>query len=427
MNKATNRRIWQMPWGYTESVIITCGIIVVGLLLQLTIGSFNFYLLAAPVNLYIGVAVLLLSVASLWIRKSPFMKWFTGVPFAVCLISALLILSLIMGLTPQVAFTENPTTIFSRLGFDNMTHSWAFVFIYFIILLSLGSLITRRLYRFRWKDYGFYLNHIGLWLVLFASGLGYADMARYVMYVREGEVEWRVYDDNNNVKELPIGIKLNDFDMEEYPPKLTVIDRQSGEPQPTHNPDYYHIDVKSPVGRLNGWDIEVEEYIHQAVRSSDSTYREVPMPGATPAVKIRAVNSNGKETSGWICGGNQAQLYMTLSLDEQQCIVMTVPEAKRFMSDIEAYTPDGAVKKGVLEVNHPLRIGNWAIYQYGYDDKAGRLSSYSSMELVYDPWITPVYIGFALIALGAISMILTGKNTKRRDEENDEPFETKNR
>ncbi|MDL2257239.1 cytochrome c biogenesis protein ResB [Bacteroidales bacterium OttesenSCG-928-I14] len=419
MEETTNRKIWQMPWGYTESIIITCGIIAVGLLLQLSIGSFNFYLLAAPVNLWVGISIIILSVASLWIGKTRFMKWFTGLPFSVSLISALLVLCLIMGLTPQVPSEAKTSSFFSRLGFDNMTHSWAFIFIYFITLLSLGCLIIRRLYRFRWKDYGFYLNHIGLWLVLFASGLGYADMARYLMYVREGEVEWRVYDENNNVKELPIGIKLNDFDMEEYPPKLTVIDRQTGESLPLNNPDFYQIDTKEPKGFLNGWTIEVEEYIHQAVRSSDSTYREVPMPGATPAIKIRAVNDQGDEKRGWVCGGNQAQLYMTLPLDEFQCIVMTVPEPKRFISDIEAFTPDGKMKKGILEVNHPLRIGSWTIYQHGYDDKAGRLSSYSGLELVYDPWVTPVYIGFILIALGSINMILTGKKTKRRDENKD--------
>lgn len=412
MKETTDRKIWQMPWGYPEGIIITCGIMVVGFLLQFAVGSFNFYLLTTPVNLWLGIIILVLSIASLWISKNRFMKWFTGAPFSVCLISALLILSLIMGLTPQTAnpIAENSATVFSRLGFDNMTHSWAFVLIYFVTLLSLGCLIVRRLHRFRLKDYGFYLNHTGLWLVLFASGLGYADMERYIMYVREGEVEWRVYDDNNHVKELPIGIKLNDFDMEEYPPKLTVIDRRSGESLPINNPDYYQIDIEAPEGHLNGWDIRVEEYIHQAVRSSDSTYREVPMPGATPAVKIRAVNSSGrKEISGWVCGGNQAQLYMTLPLDEKQCVVMTVPEPKRFMSDIEVYTSAGTIKKGILEVNHPLRIGNWTIYQYGYDDRAGKLSSYSGMELVYDPWIIPVYIGFVLIALGAIAMILKGK------------------
>lgn len=411
--------MWQTPWGYAESIAITCGIITVGFLLQLTIGGFDFYLLAAPVNLMVGAIILALCMASLGVRKSHFIKWLTGVPAAVCLISALLVLSLIMGLTPQSgsSVNENPANIFTRLGFDSMTRSWAFVLIYFTVLLSLGCLIVRRLYRFNRKDYGFYMNHIGLWLVLFASGLGYADMERYVMHVREGEMEWRVYDSNDNVRELPIAVKLNDFDMEEYIPKLAIIDRQSGISQPEHHPDYYQIDTKQTKGYLHGWDVMVEEYIHQAVRNSDSTYREVPMPGATPAVKIRAVNRiDGKETSGWICGGNQAQLYMTLPLDEQLCIVMSVPEPKRFMSDIEVYTPDGTIKKGVLEVNKPMRTGTWTIYQYGYDNQAGRLSSYSSMELVYDPWIIPVYIGFILIALGAIVMILNGRFVKQKEE-----------
>lgn len=410
--------MWQTPWGYAESIAITCGIIIVGFLLQISIGSFDFYLLSAPVNLWMGVIIIALCIASLWRSKGLFIKWFTGAPAAVCLISALLVLSLIMGLTPQLASTASgsPMNIFTRLGFDSMTCSWAFVLIYFTVLLSLGCLIARRLYCFNWKDYGFYLNHIGLWFVLSASGLGYADMEKYIIYVREGEVEWRVYDSSNHVKELPIGIKLNDFDIEEYPPKLTIIDRQSGEPQPVNNPDYYQIDTKYPKGCLNGWDILVEEYIYQAIRNSDSTYREVPMPGATPAVKIRAVNrADGEEAFGWVCGGNQAQLYMTLPLDEQLCIVMTVPEPKRFTSDIEVYTPDGTIKKGILEVNKPMRTGSWTIYQYGYDNQAGRLSSYSSMELVYDPWIIPVYIGFVLIALGAITMALNGRFIKQEN------------
>lgn len=414
------RRFWQTPWGYPESIAIVCGVVLVGFLLQLTIGSFNFFLLAAPANYILGGIMILLCSASAFFGKARFIRWFTGVPFSVSLIIGLLLLTLIMGLTPQAGdfAGENSGNVFARLGFDRMTSSWAFVLIYLVTLLSLGCLIARRLRHFRWRDYSFYLNHVGIWLTLFASGLGYADMERYVMHVREGEVEWRVYDSERSVKELPIAIKLNDFDMEEYPPKLTVIDRASGIPQPEAIPDYYQIDTETPEGYLNGWKIDVEEYIHQAVRNSDSTYREVPMPGATPAVRIRAANAGtGKKVEGWVCGGNQAQLYMTLPLDEQYCVVMSVPEPKRFTSDVEAYTPDGKTKQAVIEVNKPLRIGHWTIYQYGYDDKAGRLSSYSSMELVYDPWLIPAYIGFALIALGAIAMICSGRRIKREVKE----------
>lgn len=413
------RRIWQTPWRFSESITIVCGIVAVGFALQLTIGSFNFYLLAFPANLILGGLIILLCAAIAFFKSSKLLRWFSGVSFSVVLIIALLILSIIMGLTPQAVSIDGneSSNFFSKLGFDQMTRSWAFILTYLVLLLSLGSLVMRKLKAFKWQDYGFHLNHIGLWLVLFAAGLGYADIERYIMHVREGETEWRVYDDESNVKELPIAIQLNDFDMEEYPPKLTIIDRQSGIPQPETSPDYHQLDIKSPNGNLNGWKLVLEEYIHQAVRSSDSTYREVPMPGATPAARISMENvSTGEKLTGWVCGGNQAQLYMTLPLNEQYCVVMTVPEPKRFMSDIEVYTPDGTAKKALLEVNKPVRVGSWIVYQYGYDNQAGRLSSYSSMELVYDPWRIPVYIGFGLIALGSLVMIWNGKQLRRKYE-----------
>lgn len=411
------RRIWQAPWGFPESIIICCGIVAAGFLLQFTTGFFDFYLLAHPVNLIFGCMLAALCAGSAFAGNGNFVRWITSVPMAVCLISSLLILSLIMGLTPQAANPagQGASNLFMHLGFNEMTSSWPFVLIYLATLLSLGSLIARRLRRFDPKRFAFYLSHIGLWLVLFAAGLGYADMERYIMYVREGEVEWRVWDDDENVKELPIAIQLNDFDMEVYPPQLTVIDRESGIPQPEPKPDFFQLDTKIPAkGRLDGWEITLEAYLHQAVRNSDSTYREIPMPGASPAALIRAVNlSDGREVSGWVSSGNTAQLYMTLPLDGHRCVVMTMPEPKRFFSDIEVYRPGKDVQVGVLEVNRPMRAGSWTIYQYGYDNQAGRLSSYSSMELVHDPWVIPVYAGFALIALGAAAMIWNGRPMRK--------------
>ena len=59
-----------------------------------------------------------------------------------------------------------------------------------------------------------------------------------------------------------------------------------------------------------------------------------------------------------------------------------------------------------------MSVDNWTIYQYGYDNNAGRLSSYSSFELVYDSWIVPVYIGIIMMMVGALTMVWTGKGRK---------------
>lgn len=411
--------MWQFPWQYKESIAFVVGIIIIGFALQLTIGEFNFFLLQSPANIILGIAIILFLVLFSFARKTAFYQWFSGVHFSVTIIGGLLIFSLIMGLTPQVVrINPHDHDIFTQLGFRKVTGSWPFALIYFLTLLSLGSLIARRLIAFRKQDYAFYFNHIGLWVFLFAAGLGAADIKRYVMHVTEGEVEWRVYNENGDVLELPIAIQLNDFDMEVYSPKMVVIDRETGVPQPEDIPDYYQIDMKRPESRLNGWDIKVDEYIHNAIRNSDSTYNEVHMPGASPAALISAKNkTSGELKKGWVCSGNSAQLYMTLPLDSQYCIVMTQPEPKRFLSDINIFTEDENQAHTVLEVNKPYKMGDWTIYQYGYDNEAGRLSTYSSMELVYDPWLYPAYAGIVLLSVGSICLLWSGN--KKRKEKND--------
>ena len=413
--KINKRKMWQSPWQYKESLAFVAGIVTTGFILQLFIGPFDFFLLQYPVNLSIGVFLILLLGVLFLARKTAFHKWFSGVYFSVSLIAGLLALTLIMGLTPQlVRISPHETDIYTRLGLRQMTTSWAFVLIYFTTLLSLGALIIRRLIPFRKQDYAFYLNHIGLWILLFAAGLGAADTRRYVMHVREGETEWRVYSESKEVLELPIAIQLNDFDMEEYPPKLTVIDRESGEAQPLGEPDFFSIDEKRPKGSLIDWDIQLDQYIHQAVRNSDSTYHEVPMPGSTPAARVTAINkTTGEVSSGWVCGGNMAQLYMTLPLNEKFCIVMTQPEPKRFLSDINVFLEEGESKHTILEVNKPLRVGHWTVYQYGYDNEAGKMSTYSSLELVYDPWLYPAYAGIILLAAGSVCLLWSGNKRRR--------------
>ncbi|MDR0295276.1 MAG: cytochrome c biogenesis protein ResB [Prevotellaceae bacterium] len=413
MNQRSGR-FWQYPWCYKESVAVVSGIIVVGFILQITTMAFDFSLLKYPVNLILGFLVLLfLFIFSFW-RNRDFYKWFSGISFSVTLITALLLLALIMGLTPQTdSHLPSNASLHSILGFDRMVSSWPLVLIYFLTILSLGALIVRRIIAFQIKDYTFYLIHIGLWLILFASGLGAADRERYLMRVYEGEVEWRGLTDKNEIKELPVAIELNDFYMEVYPPSLAIIDRNTGIIQPENKPEFFAIDAQRPEGKLAGWTILFEKYIHQAVRNSDSSYHEVHMPGSSPAAKITAINSiTAAEYSGWVCSGNVAQLYMTLNLDTNYCIAMMRPEPKRFVSDIHVYRKDKEVEHALLEVNKPYRAGAWIIYQHSYDEVAGNLSNYSEMELVYDPWLPFVYTGIFLLAAGALCLIWAGNKRK---------------
>ena len=162
-----------------------------------------------------------------------------------------------------------------------------------------------------------------------------------------------------------------------------------------------------------------EKYIHDAVRNSDSTYRQIPMPGACPAVYVRVTNAAlGFDRTGWICGGNFAQLYMTMELNPQLSMVMTRPEPKLYRSDVVVYTQSGKSIPASIEVNKPLKVENWYIYQYSYDSDMGKASTTSSFELVYDPWLNWVYIGIVLFIAGSALLIWEGnKKSKLKNDD----------
>lgn len=415
------KQIWQKPWHFTETILIVAGIYLVGMMLQLTIGTFKFSNIAWPLNIMIGTVGLALVLLVSLRKRSFFFQWLAGVPFSVTLIGALLIQTIIMGFTPQIAgaLTTKPG-VFDIIGFTRMTSSWPFILTYYFTLLALFTAVINRLKTPRWKDYAFYLNHVGLLIFLFASGFGASDMKRYVMYVEERAEtpEWRVYSENKDVLELPIAITLNDFIMEEYAPKLAIIDRKTGKAIPEETPDYFQLDDKTNEAEIEGWEIHVDTFYMDAIRNSGMTYQEIHMPGSCPAAKVSLLEmKTGKKLSGWVCCGNYAQLYMPLSLNDKYSVVMTRPEAKRYASDIEVVTELGHKVAAILEVNKPLKVGDWTIYQYGYDNDAGKASMYSSFELVYDPWLNVVYVGIALCAIGSLCLFWIGYNKRKEKKQ----------
>ena len=404
-----------------KSTVFVSVIIAIGFALQLLLGEFDIRLLHAPLNIIMGAVMILSLIACSLFRKNKYYRWLSGVPLSVTLIVTIGILCIFMGLIPQVQ-TTNPHRhdIYSLIGLRSITTSWYFVLIYFFLLLSLGATIIKRLYSFKIKDYAFYFNHIGLWVLLFTAGFGAADRERYTMHVHEGKEETSAYNSNNEFKKLPMSIALNDFDIEEYPPKLVIIDINSLMMQPEKKPLFFQLDKTNNTGRLLNWNIEIQEYIHRAINKEDNEYIEAVMPGANPAAKIKATNINTGEThEGWVFYGNMMQPFVALRLNDDYSIVMTRPEPKRYVSDLNIFVYGKEEEHVILEVNKPFRSGSWMIYQYGYDNKAGRLSTYSILEIVYDPWLYGVYIGIALLAAGSVCLLWSGNKKNRKDTIND--------
>jgi cytochrome c biogenesis protein ResB len=86
---------------------------------------------------------------------------------------------------------------------------------------------------------------------------------------------------------------------------------------------------------------------------------------------------------------------------------------RRFASDIQVVTKTGGHIQATVEVNKPVEVDGWKIYQYGYDTQMGAMSQYSILELVSDPWLPLVYTGIYMMLAGAVCMFLKGKKVKK--------------
>ena len=406
--------MWKQPWGYIEGWAICAGIVATGIILQFSSGKIEPESFRFPVNLIAGVVFLsCLLLFHLISKKIKPLQWFSGLTAGITALASLLYLIIIMGLTRQLpaTFDLSQESGFLRLGFMQMTVSWSFILLSFYFLWILGLVVLRRLSHFKWKDAGFILNHTGLFIVFFAAILGSSDLQRLRMTVPVNENEWRATNEKNETVELPLTIELKSFTIDEYPPKLMLLDNTTGKTLPEKKTVTVSIEDNTSVIRLLDWELEIVYYLpFAAVLSNRDTVNcaVYQAEGATSAVYVKARNlTDGARRDGWVSCGSYLFPHASLRLNEKESLIMPVREPRRFTSDVAVYQKSGETQEALIEVNKPLSVAGWRIYQLSYDTARGKWSSYSVFELVKDPWLPVVYTGIAMLLAGAVFLFFS--------------------
>ena len=56
--------MWSKPWSYKEGLTIGTGLLIIGILLQMTVGAINWDLFACPVNVIVLLVYIVALIAS---------------------------------------------------------------------------------------------------------------------------------------------------------------------------------------------------------------------------------------------------------------------------------------------------------------------------------------------------------------------------
>ena len=116
---------------------------------------------------------------------------------------------------------------------------------------------------------------------------------------------------------------------------------------------------------------------------------------------------------------NGAIQRMPMTIELKRFIMETYDDGspKRYASEVLIRKTSGETVETTIDVNRPVEIEGWRIYQYGYDTEMGAQSHISILELVSDPWLPFVYVGIYMMLGGAVCLFIFGGRRGKTNRE----------
>lgn len=396
---------WAFPWTYKESFVVVFTILFLGFALEYFSNSI-LSPLAFPNNLIVlGIYLFVLITSFLLFKNSKIIHWLRSPQLAIASISSILILVILMG-----SFTQDLSSSLNwvnRFGLNRIAFSFPFLLSLFFFLTNLALVIIYRLKELNIRSLLFAVNHIGIFVVTISMMFSVGDIQKHTVKINKDNY---LFELNNNgiTEELPFALRLIDFELELFPPKIAIIENATDEII-SGNGFLLSADTDSIID-YKGFNISVNRYLPKAVKQVD-TYYFVNDVGFSPAAFLNIVYPNGDKIQKWVSCGSFVYPSEFASLDSNFTVAMLEPEAKSFLSKIQVSYPNQKQEEIVLRVNQPVSIKGWDIYQTDYDKEMGTWSDYSIVEMVYDPWLPVIYAGIFMLIIGAVLLMFAGQNS----------------
>lgn len=282
-----------------------------------------------------------------------------------------------------------------------------------MIFLAMAFALFRRLVRLP----ALLLIHAGCILVLAGGMLGSGNGLEIAnrlfktdkfqagrMIIFEGHTENHVkLEDNDQIRELPFDIRLNDFRIEYYKPEyLEVITSDGRRKIPVEVGSIWSLG--SDLGTVEI--LRVFENFKISIEGNRRYISDDSQAGYNPAIEVRIKSPDGVETTKYVF-----ERFPESSSGEKVSFRYYRPISD-YISDIQIVKEGKVVAEKSIEVNHPAHFGGYHFYQSSYDPDAHK---YTILSVVSDTGLDLVYIGYVALIVGVFWHFWMS-NIKRRYE-----------
>ncbi len=388
------------PWGWGEAVVIHLAVLMIAFAAQWRLTQRGMALSLPhpwPWVLVLGLVLAAVVLGALR-RERPWMRWLSGVRFAIVATAAMIVLSIAGTLIVQEARQD----LLWRFGLRTMFASVPFLAVALTVLTNLSTVLGRRLCMRRPGNLGFLLNHLGLLLVMVAMIGGAPQFIRATVHLTEGMPVGMALDDDHHAHPLGATLSLQRFAIAWYPPQLKLADMGDGDGH-HHNTSARHVEAaEGTTFDIDGITGRVVQFLpHAAVDRHRGIFIPSAQVSGLTAALIEFTTPDGKKATGWIAAGEELRAPIFTLVRETKALYMTRPMPKTYRSTIVVTrqgTPDATV---VMEVNKPLRLNGWWLYQSSYaPNRFGGMDSI--LQAVQDPVLPLVYAGLLAMLAGTL-------------------------
>ncbi len=303
------------------------------------------------------------------------------------------------------------------LGLHQLYHTWWFLALLLLFALSAVACALRRL-RLRLRTLGSAVVHFSIVFIVAGAIVRALVGVEGLVEIAEGKAADSFPAQHGPVA-LGFRLRLDDFEIERYEGHTDVLLVLSDNGrQPKSIP--VHVGKVVPLGP-DGTTVEILRTVAHFVYSiEDKKVISASDQPVNPAVRVRVRGPAGESTR-WLFArfpdsphghgnGNGAKGGPQLRYVWQQAPVKTYASHVSVLDE-----QGGELRRATILVNQPLKVGRFTFYQSGYDTRTERSTV---LEVVYDPGVSLVFVGFVLMPLGIAYVFYIQPLWRRKGREN---------
>lgn len=365
------------------------------------------------------------------IKHTKLWRFFSSIKLAVWLLAIIALFSLVGTLIPQnqdsdfylSKYGQYGYQVLSKTGLNSVYSSWWFILCLILFALNLSVCILNR-FSIKNRSLGSFFAHFSILVILIGALIGMFLGQKGYIQIKEAEEAGSFISQNKQVN-LGFSIRLNDFIFNEsidpkeklliYSCPKEAVCGMADSAKPGKS-DKLIAEISTDIGAVSdigdtGYSVKILRYVSDFMM--DTASKQVVSRSATPnnpAIELEVKDKKGNLKKIWAFA-RFPDMHQEAGAEFKFVYKWETRRPKDFISKVSIIKDGKDIINQDIRVNEPLHFGGYTFFQSSYDNQD---LSWSGLQVVNDPGVPVIYLGFILLIVGLVMIFYINPLTQQR-------------